>query len=126
MFAMLSQSFAMKRSFHLIIALALAAATCCAQPPPLTQAGSQSLLDRAIELAANKEKHAEAALAEFTTAVEQDPDHIPTHDALRKFRNDLMYQAHQQPRIDGILKAIDEQYAGWEKRYPDSVGINYA
>jgi thiol-disulfide isomerase/thioredoxin len=88
-------------------------------PPPAAQAA----FDRAVVL--DKEKKPADALAAYIQAIEADPDFLAAHDRLAEFT--FMVYSHGGPKsqLDAMEKAMDAKYEEWERRFPDSVGIQY-
>lgn len=107
----------------LILALSPLAARAAHTPPPAAQAA----LDRAAAL--DKEKKPEQALAAFVQAIEIDPDFLAAHDQLIEFRSEWAEAADQhkdlEPQVDAMEKTIAAKYQEWQRRFPDSAGIQY-
>jgi thiol-disulfide isomerase/thioredoxin len=107
----------------LILAMSPLAAYAAHTPAP----AAQGALDRAAAL--DKEKKPEQALAAFVQAIEIDPDLLAAHDQLMEFRSEWGEAAYQhkdlKPQVDAMKKTIDAKYKEWERRFPDSAGIQY-
>jgi thiol-disulfide isomerase/thioredoxin/Tfp pilus assembly protein PilF len=87
---------------------------------PATPA-SQAILDRAASLA--KEQRMAEAAESFFAAIEADRDNYAAHEALIKFMHSLRREAGQPGHE--VVPAIEARYAEWEKKYPQSAGVNF-
>lgn len=115
------------RLLPLLAALAVTTLVAASSTPATPAA--QAAFDRATALAQQADQPPMAKVAAFAAAIEADPDFLPAHEALLKFGSDLKRAAYGkkelQPAADAAIKMIEEKYAEWEKKFPDSLGINY-
>ena len=115
----------MNKAFAVLLILAISplAARAAHTPPPAAQAA----LDRAAAL--DEEKKPEQALAAFIQAIEIDPDFLAAHDQLieasLKWGSAAAQHKDFKPQFDAMEKTIDAKYKEWQRRFPDSVGIQY-
>ena len=144
----------MKIMYRVIASLLMGAAPLYAPAAPqhVPAPAAQAALARAEAL--DKDKKTDEALAAFYQAVEADPDFLAPHDWLVQFREHLVREFYvetylkdkqgaqdKQPaqdkqgaqdkqdsfvaHIKEMDKALDAKYEDWERRFPDSLGIQY-
>ena len=121
---------AMKKALALLLLVAAAPVFLLAAPEHVPAPAAQAALERAKAL--EKDKKTDDALAAFYQAVEADPDFLGAHDWLIQFRGHWTLAVYQQEkpanfaaRLKEMNEKIDAKYKEWERRFPDSVGIQY-
>jgi thiol-disulfide isomerase/thioredoxin len=111
------------RTIFLVPLVAIATFAASPEPKPAVAAA----LKRAEALAAGKEKNADDAIAAFKEAIDADPDHLKTYEALMKFEEDLRILGFRQPEtkpaVDAASATIQRLYDEVEQRHPESTGV---
>jgi thiol-disulfide isomerase/thioredoxin len=116
----------------LALLLLWAAAPLCAPAAPehTPTPAAQATLERAQAL--EKDKKTDEALVAFYQAIEADPDFLAAHDGLLQFQQHRKLEFYQQDkqgnyiaRIKEMNHKIDAKYEEWQRRFPNSLGIEY-
>lgn len=114
--------------FSLLLALVMGAAAFAAPRDPAPAA--RAAYDRATPLIAAGQAKAEEAWAALAEAIEADPDFLAAHEAVDKVRELVRIAAFRnkdlQPAAQALNAAIDARYAGWQGKFPDSIGLTFA
>jgi len=119
------------KSILALLLLWAAAPLCAPAAPEHTPApAAQAALERAQAL--EKDKKTDEALAAFYQAIEADPDFLAAHDGLLQFQQHRKLEIYQQDkqgnfiaRVREMNHRIDAKYGEWQRRFPNSLGIQY-
>ncbi|GAB3788202.1 redoxin family protein [Dyella agri] len=110
--------------FCVLVCALLPCAAHAAHVPPAT---AKTAFEHATALD-KKQKFADAVTA-LVQAIDIDPEFMVAHQRLQFVSWELKGAAYDdkklEPQSKAVEKLIDDKYAAWQKRYPDSVGITF-